>query len=194
MSDRDGSRRTTKNVVLLAVLALGPFVLGPYISRAFRVDSPAFWQEHARPIPVRDVVFKDAEGRGHTLAQFRGRTVLLNIWATWCAPCRREMPTLDRLQFALGGNDFQVVAIPVDRGGIAAVRRFYANHDVSHLASYIDDSGEAMHDLGAVGLPTTLLINADGLEVGRVIGADDYDTPIWHARIQELIRTHALAE
>jgi thiol-disulfide isomerase/thioredoxin len=194
MSDGDRSRRTTKNVALLAVVALGPFVLGPYISRAFRVDSPAFWQEHARPIPVRDVVFKDAEGRGHTLAQFRGRTVLLNIWATWCAPCRREMPTLNRLQFALGGNDFQVVAISVDRAGIAAVRRFYANHDVSHLASYIDDSGEAMHDLGAVGLPTTLLINADGLEVGRVIGAGDYDTPIWHARIQELIRTHALAE
>jgi thiol-disulfide isomerase/thioredoxin len=180
-----------RNAVLLVAGASGLFVLAPIISRAFRVDPPAIWREHTRPIPVRDVAFSDAEGRRYTISQFRGKTVLLNIWATWCAPCRREMPTLDRLHVSRGGNDFQVIALSVDRSGVSSVRRFYANVGIFHLAPYIDASGEAMHDLGAVGLPTTLLINAEGLEIGRVIGADDYDTPTWHGRIEKLVRAEA---
>lgn len=128
-----------------------------------------------RPLP--DFRFKDADGRTLTLTDFRGKDVLLNIWATWCAPCRKEMPSLDRLQKQLGGPKFTVVAVAVDKSGRKAVDDFYARIGIEHLAKYVDASGETTHQLGIAGVPTTLLIDRRGQEVARRVGAAPWDSP-----------------
>lgn len=144
-------------------------------------------QREPKTLPL--VRFEDGDGRTLDLSLFRGRIVLLNLWATWCAPCRREMPTLDRLQQRLGSEDFAVIALSIDRAGDAAVRKFFAEIGVTHLGVYADRSGKALRDFGAVGLPTTLLIDREGREIGRVIGPDEYDTPDWIERIEQFRRT-----
>jgi thiol-disulfide isomerase/thioredoxin len=132
---------------------------------------------HHAPQPVATLAFDDAQGHPRTLADFKGKVVLLNIWATWCVPCRNEMPALDRLQGAMGGPDFEVIPVSIDRGGIEKVRGFYSEIGVRHLATYIDVSGEALRALRTVGLPTTLVIDGAGQEVGRVIGPAEWDSP-----------------
>jgi len=138
---------------------------------------PANFIVHSAPKQVADIPFADEQGRARSLAEFRGKTVLLNIWATWCGPCRREMPALDRLQARLGGERFQVVALSIDRGGPGAIEKFYAETSVRNLALFVDTSGRAGSSLGLVGLPGTLLIDPEGREVGRLIGPAEWDSP-----------------
>lgn len=132
---------------------------------------------HDTPQAVPEMRFKDGDGRSLSLADFRGKVVLLNIWATWCGPCREEMPTLDRLQAELGGPDFQVVALSIDRAGLGVVSEFYDEIGIQHVAKYIDESGKASRQLNAVGLPTTLLIDRKGREIARHVGPAEWDTP-----------------
>jgi thiol-disulfide isomerase/thioredoxin len=129
------------------------------------------------PKPVAALDFDDGEGQARSLADFKGKVVLLNIWATWCIPCRKEMPALDRLQATLGGPDFEVVPVSIDRGGRDTVAKFYAEAGIRNLAMYIDASGQAVRTLGAVGLPTTLIINRGGDEIDRIIGPLAWDAP-----------------
>ena len=131
---------------------------------------------HEASKPIADFEFEDAEGRLHSLADFHGKIVLLNIWATWCVPCRKEMPTLERLHVALGGPDFEVVALSIDRS-TDAIRKFFAEVSIQKLAIYRDSSARAMRQLGVMGLPTTLLIDREGLEIGRLIGPAEWDAP-----------------
>ncbi len=130
-----------------------------------------------RPTAVPVLRFIDGEGRSMTLTDFRGRVILLNLWATWCAPCRKEMPTLDRLQAKLGGPDFQVVALSIDRQGLAVVKPFYHEIGLAKLGIFLDQSGEATQRLGAVGVPMTILIDREGHEVARKMGAAEWDSP-----------------
>lgn len=132
---------------------------------------------HDTPRTLPGIAFADGDNRARTLADFRGKTVLLNVWATWCAPCRKEMPTLDRLQMTLGGSDFEVVALSIDRAGIDAVRKFYGEIEIMRLAVYIDTGGKAARNLGIVGIPVTLLIGRTGLELGRLVGPAEWDAP-----------------
>lgn len=132
---------------------------------------------HEAPRPLPEIKFEDGNAEALTLADLRGRTVLLNIWATWCVPCREEMPTLDALEAELGGPAFEVVPLSVDRAGPEVVRRFYAEIGIEHLGLYIDASMRASFDLQAPGLPTTLLIDSDGQELGRLVGPAEWDTP-----------------
>lgn len=162
--------------ILMGLLA-GP-VAGAEAPQRFAID--------AAPKPLPEVQFVDGDGRPRALADFRGRMVLLNIWATWCAPCRREMPTLDRLQAELGGPDFEVVALSLDRAGSGVVRTFYDEVGVKHLALYTDSSGRAARELHARGLPTTLLIDRAGRELGRLVGPAEWDT----AEMVAFIRSH----
>lgn len=158
-----------------ALLALcSALVLAQPLSAA---DAPQKFALHQSPKPMPEIQFQDSAGKNLTLANFRGKVVLLNIWATWCLPCRREMPTLDRLQAELGGPDFQVLALSIDRGGFEAITKFYGEVGVKHLAMYLDTSTEAASALGAVGLPTTLLIDRDGREIGRLVGPAEWDSP-----------------
>ena len=120
-------------------------------------------------------------GEKRTLADFHGRAVLLNLWATWCVPCRAEMPALDRLQAKAGGSGFEVVAVNVDTARLERPAAFLNEIGVKSLKRYADPSGDAFETLrlagAALGLPTTLLIDADGCELGIVAGPANWDSP-----------------
>ena len=127
--------------------------------------------------PVAAVRFDDDRGQERNLSDFRGKVVLLNIWATWCVPCRKEMPVLDHLEALLGGLKFAVVTVSVDRLGIGAVGKFFEEVGVQRLPAYIDNSGSALRTLRAFGLPTSLVIDRDGRELGRITGPAEWDSP-----------------
>lgn len=139
------------------------------------------------PRPVPELHFEAGEGTPLTLANFQDKVVLLNIWATWCAPCREEMPTLDSLQAELGGDRFEVVALSMDHAGIEVVQDFYRKVGVGHLRQYIDPTAMAGSTLGVVGVPTTLLLDSQGRELGRLVGATDWNTPIMVSYLKETI-------
>jgi thiol-disulfide isomerase/thioredoxin len=148
---------------------------------------PANFVIHPAPKPVPEISFTDATQRAVSLKDFRGRFVLLNIWATWCGPCRKEMPTLDRLQARLGNDTFQVVALSIDRAGASAVQKFYAETGVHRLAIFIDTTGRAGSNLALFGLPGTLLIDPEGREIARLIGPAEWDSPEMVAFLQSQI-------
>jgi thiol-disulfide isomerase/thioredoxin len=133
----------------------------------------------------------DGDGQVRSLADFNGKVVVLNLWATWCVPCRKEMPALDRLQASLGGADFAVVPLSIDRGGRETVAKFYAEIGIRKLPVYTDASGEAVHALGAVGLPTTLVLDRAGEEIARIIGPADWDAPKVAEILKLMIATQA---
>ena len=128
------------------------------------------------PETLPDVKFQDAAGAERTLADWRGKVVLLNLWATWCLPCRKEMPALDRLQAAMGSDRFEVVALSVDRTGLAGARKFLDEAKVEKLALYADSTARMATTLRAAGLPVTLLIDRDGREIGRLLGPAEWDS------------------
>lgn len=129
------------------------------------------------PKPVPPLGFADNAGCSLSLADFKGRAVVLNVWATWCVPCRKEMPSLDRLQAKLGRPRFQVIPVSIDKQGAAVVQPFYRELGLRSLGIYLDVSAKAPSSLGIEGVPATLLINADGREIGRKLGALEWDRP-----------------
>ena len=133
------------------LLAAGLLLAGMAIASAQPL--PKNFIQHEAPKPIASIAFEDDQGRPRSFAEFRGKIVLLNIWATWCGPCRREMPSLDRLQGLLGGSDFEVVALSIDRAGLGPVRKFYADVGIRNLAIYIDSSGKATRELATLGVP-----------------------------------------
>jgi thiol-disulfide isomerase/thioredoxin len=145
---------------------------------ALLVASPAaaFPFAPTEPEPVPELSFLDGDGNQLSLADFRGKVVVLNLWATWCAPCRHEMPGLDRLQAEHGGPDLHVLALSLDRGEIGKIREFYAEVGLQHLGIYHDSKAAAGRVLRAPGLPTTLVIDREGREVGRVLGPAEWDS------------------
>jgi len=128
------------------------------------------------PQPVPVLSFVGPDGSRVELADFKGKVVVLNLWATWCAPCVKEMPALDTLQSRLGGEDFEVVALSLDRGGRKVVEPFFERLNLKHLAMYLDPQSTAMGALKPRGLPTTLVIDRDGYEVGRLEGDAAWDS------------------
>lgn len=142
------------------------------------------------PVALADVTFRDAEGRERSLADFRGKLVLLNLWATWCAPCREEMPELDALQAELGGEHFEVLALSVDTAGQEQVVSFLISVGVAHLAPYHDPTAKANFTLGAFGLPTTILISPQGDEIGRMAGPAHWASEDAKTLIREAIRLY----
>jgi thiol-disulfide isomerase/thioredoxin len=128
------------------------------------------------PEVLPPIKFQDAEGRERTLTDWRGKVVLLNLWATWCLPCRKEMPSLDRLQKELGSDKFEVMALSVDRKGLDASKRFLDETKVERLGLYVDASARATSELRVVGLPATLLLDAEGREIGRLLGPAEWDS------------------
>jgi thiol-disulfide isomerase/thioredoxin len=112
-----------------------------------------------------------------SLAQWKGRVVLVNLWATWCGPCRKEMPELAELQQRLGSEDFEVVAISVDRQGAEVARPFLESVGAEALKLYLDPSTKVLTDFKAVGLPASILIDRAGREVGRMFGPADWASP-----------------
>ncbi len=132
------------------------------------------------PFHVPPLGFKDADGHDHTLADWRGRTVLLNLWATWCVPCRREMPALDALQAKLGGPKFQVVAVNIDTRDPGKPLAFLKQIGVTHLTYFADQSAQIFEDLKtagkAFGMPTTLIVDPKGCEIGDMAGPAEWSS------------------
>jgi thiol-disulfide isomerase/thioredoxin len=130
--------------------------------------------KHPAPKDIATFSFADGKGAPLDLSHWKGKVVLLNLWATWCAPCRKEMPELAQLQKLLGSADFEVVAISEDLKGAEASAVFLKDSGVENLALYVDPKMTALNALKSIGLPTTLLIGRDGKEIGRLLGPADW--------------------
>jgi thiol-disulfide isomerase/thioredoxin len=138
--------------------------------------------------PAPEVAFADDSGAEVRFADFRGKVVLVNLWATWCVPCVKEMPALDRLQAALGPEGLEVVAVSQDRGGVPTVVRFYEKYDFGQLGVFVDPKGEMAKAFAVGVLPTSLLIDREGRVVGQLMGAAEWDAPEAQALIRHYLR------
>jgi thiol-disulfide isomerase/thioredoxin len=131
-----------------------------------------------KPLVIPNLAFVDREGRNHRLSDWRGRTVLVNLWATWCIPCRREMPALDALEQKLGGPKFEVVALNIDTRNPDKPKSWLKSVGVSRLQYYADPSAKVFQDLKvigrAAGLPTSILIDPAGCEIGYIAGPAEW--------------------
>ncbi|MCL2715906.1 MAG: TlpA family protein disulfide reductase [Alphaproteobacteria bacterium] len=130
------------------------------------------------PSPLPDFSFADSAGKPVKLSDFRGRTVLINLWATWCDPCRKEMPTLQTLQATLGGADFAVVAINIDRHNPEKTRNFLQQKNLTGLGAYVDSEGNTLRELKAIGrvigMPASVLVDPQGCEIASLTGAAEW--------------------
>ena len=132
---------------------------------------------HALPQPRKlDLQFTTADGAARTLADYAGKGVVLNMWATWCVPCVRELPSLDALAKLVAGDGIVVLPVSSDHGGAAAVQRFYQDHGIVNLPVLLDPMGEMSRGLNVRGIPTTLLIDKAGQEVGWLEGSADWSS------------------
>lgn len=127
-------------------------------------------------VPASTAKFQDAEGNEHSLTDYKGKVILVNLWATWCAPCIREMPDLNDLQESLGGDDFEVVLISENQDGIEGSLKFLEENNISHLNTFIDNERKLARTLKTPALPTSILIGADGNEIGRLIGPAEWNS------------------
>src|SRR5262245_16187008 len=131
-----------------------------------------------RPRLIPDLAFRDGSGAERHLAQWRGRTVLLNLWATWCIPCRKEMPALDALQAKLGSPQFEVVSINIDTRDADKPRAWLKEVGITRLGYYADSSAKVFQDLKlvgrAIGMPTTILLDPQGCEIGTIAGPAEW--------------------
>ncbi|SEA72720.1 TlpA disulfide reductase family protein [Rubrimonas cliftonensis] len=139
------------------------------------------------PKPRFETPFVDGDGAEVRFGDFAGKVVLVNFWATWCPPCLKEMPALDRLAGALEGDDFAVVAISADRGDIDKPRNWLAENDIDHLRLYHDARQALSREAAVVGMPTTLLLDRQGREVARLLGDAEWDGPEARAVIEALM-------
>jgi thiol-disulfide isomerase/thioredoxin len=169
-----GAQSCVSKLVIAVAIALPALAVSIQPAGA---QAPTGFAVHESPRPLPEIQFENGQGEAMSLADFRGKVVLLNIWATWCAPCRREMPMLERLQAELGGPDFEVVALSIDRKGLPVVKEFYEELGLQELGMYVDASVKASRELNALGVPTTLLIDWEGKEVGRLLGPAEWDSP-----------------
>ena len=146
----------------------------PDAAPAETASSMAAFIKHPAPKDIAAFGFADGKGTALDLSHWKGKVVLLNLWATWCAPCRKEMPELAQLQKLLGSNDFEVVAISEDLKGAEASAAFLKDSGAENLALYVDPKMTALGAVQSVGMPTTLLIGRDGKEIGRLLGPADW--------------------
>ncbi len=147
------------------------------LTKALATGALSAFLIHKERRDIAELNFKDGEGNDLTLDNWKGKVVLVNLWATWCAPCRKEMPHFADLQKRFGGADFEVVAISVDRKGVEASGRFLVETKATDLNLYIDKTTKVLGKVRAVGLPTTILIDREGKEVGRLLGPAVWNGP-----------------
>jgi len=143
---------------------------------------------HSEPAAVPDAIFLDADDGEVPLAQWRGKWVVMNFWATWCAPCRKEMPSLLRLQQAM--PEIAVLPVATGRNAVEGIERFYEEAGVQDLPILRDPKSELARPMGVMGLPLTVILNPEGQEVARLIGDAEWDS----AHAQTMIRALMAAE
>lgn len=148
-----------------------------------------------QPNDLGAIAFDDADGKKATIASFKGQAILLNLWATWCVPCRTEMPSLDKLQGSEGSTAFSVVPISVDTTRLEKAKGFFKEIGVTALPYYSDSSGDILHAFKQsqkiVGLPTTILIGGDGCEIATMAGPAQWDSPDAKAVIERMKKAEA---
>lgn len=201
--------RTLKPAILIVAMALIAATFGVYlkgegdgkvetpslpqaqtgVSKALATGALAAFVVKAERKPVPEVSFTPEGGAATSLQAWKGRVVLVNLWATWCAPCRKEMPSLAALQSEMGSKDFEVVAISLDRKGAEVSGAFLKEVGATTLKLYTDPTTDTLNKFQAVGLPASILIDRQGREIGRLLGPAEWNSPEAKALI-----TAALAE
>lgn len=165
------------HAVLYVALAVGvnTAVAGTADLEALRTGDMRKLGFHAEPRPMAETSFVDIEDVVFDLSAFEGKIVLLNFWATWCAPCRKEMPALDALQQTLGGDDFEVVTMATGRNPLPAVNKFFDEVNIKALTVYRDPKQLLAREMAVLGLPVTVILDRQGREIARLTGDAD-----WH--------------
>ncbi|PJI86435.1 thiol-disulfide isomerase/thioredoxin [Yoonia maricola] len=146
---------------------------------------------HSAPMAGSDVTFTGEDGQDMTLADYQGKHIVLNFWATWCAPCRHEMPHLSALQDAMGGDKMEVVTIATGRNPLPAMQRFLDEIEVDNLPLHTDPRQSLARSLGVLGLPVTIIIDPDGNEIGRMQGDADWSSENAMAIMETLIESES---
>jgi len=155
-------------------------------SQGHAVNWLANLERHDPPKTIETPPFRNAEGEEVTLANFRGQGVVVNLWATWCGPCVREMPSLNRLQEQVADDGIAVVAVSSDRGGLLDVEPFLAKHDLDLLKPYLDQKAQFTQALPGRGLPRTYIFDAEGKLAATYVGPAEWDEPEMVAAVREL--------
>ncbi|MBF9045992.1 redoxin family protein [Rhodobacterales bacterium LSUCC0031] len=179
--------RLMRSMVLYLATGLGANAaaaqdLSPYLTGEMRGLAV-----HEVPIAASALPFLRADDSEGSLADYAGQFVVLNFWATWCAPCREEMPSLQNLQTALGGEDFTVVTLATGRNPPQAIRRFFDEIGVTDLQQYRDINQQIAREMGVFGLPITVILNPEGQEIARLRGDAHWDSPEALALIRHLV-------
>ncbi len=180
--------RIIRAAVLYTALALSANVAGADpVLVALREGDMKKLIFHAEPQPVSAAAFENADGGEMTLADFRGKHVLVNFWATWCAPCREEMPSLNALQKDLGGERFEVVTIATGRNSPAGMRRFFEEVGVDALPMHRDPKQALARSMAVLGLPISVILDPGGREIARLRGDADWSSDSATAIIRAMI-------
>jgi thiol-disulfide isomerase/thioredoxin len=185
MSKKVSRRRALVTAATVAAGALGGNV-APRRARAQEMGSVAELQEMPPGATLPPFRFFTPDNQVRTLADYRGRGVVLNLWATWCGPCVAELPTLDALAAAVAADNIVVLPISSDAGGAASVRAFYDGHDVEHLPVLLDPGGAVTQAWQVPGIPVTVIFDRAGQPRARLIGGADWSTPAAVARVKAL--------
>lgn len=167
-------------------LCANPLLADPGIS-GLRDGSLKKLVVHSTPKPTSEVAFETFEGEKVTLADYQGQIVVLNFWATWCAPCRKEMPALNALQKDFGGDDFQVVTVATGRQSPTAIRRFFDEEGIDALPRHRDPKQALAREMAVLGLPITVILNREGAEIARLQGDAEWHSDSAKAIVQTLI-------
>lgn len=141
----------------------------------------------AEPAGVTDKTFTDETGQEFRFSEYTGKIVLVNFWATWCAPCRKEMPSLDALNKAIGGDEFAVVTIATGRNTLSGIKGFFLDQSIESLPILLDPTSKVARDMGVLGLPISVILNREGQEIARLRGDAEWDSDSAHAVIKALI-------
>jgi len=141
----------------------------------------------AEPVTPTKATFTDEAGTKFRFSDYKGKIVLVNFWATWCAPCRKEMPALDALNTEFGGDDFAVVTIATGRNTLKGIKGFFLNQNIENLPILLDPKSKVARDMGVLGLPASMILDRNGKEIARIRGDAEWDSPSSKAIFEALI-------
>lgn len=177
-----------RSLIRILIIMCGFIAMPPLLHEFLQPGLPPLvLVVHDKPRPLPDFQFSDASGNGLSLNRFRGTFILVNVWATWCPPCKQEMASLDRLASLVAEKNLKILPISIDVSESAGVSAFYERLGLKNLPTYVDPSKRVMDALAITGIPTTMLIDPEGREIARTVGPAQWDAPASVKRISELV-------